>query len=87
MMCSDCAHLRTTSRTCSLIDSFPVGLIVTPSRPLERRHSLNARQARRQIKGELAAAAERGVVLLMVSVFMRQKAQLSPRDRVMRRVS
>jgi len=28
-MCSDCAHLRTTSRTCSLIDSFPV--IVTPS--------------------------------------------------------
>jgi len=26
---------------------------------LERRHSLNARQARRQIKGALAAAAER----------------------------
>ena len=26
---------------------------------LERRHSLNARQARQQIKGDLAAAAER----------------------------
>jgi len=30
-----------------------------PTQYLERRHSLNARQARRQIKRALAAAAER----------------------------
>jgi len=53
MMCSDCAHLRTTSRTCSLIDSFPViltrSILSAVTRSMRGRHDgrLKARLPRR----------------------------------------
>jgi len=45
MMCSDCAHWRTTSRTCSLIDNVPV--IVTPSILSAVTHSMPGRHGDR----------------------------------------